>query len=45
LYNDFNHFYFDNIKFASLNVIHDLKEKRSEEKDLRDIEMMKGALV
>tara|TARA_R100000458_G_scaffold59771_1_gene71667 strand:- start:2426 stop:3697 length:1272 start_codon:yes stop_codon:yes gene_type:complete len=45
LYDDRNHFYFDGVKFASLNVIHELKEKRSEPKDLVDIKMMKGVLV
>jgi len=45
LYNDFNHFYFDDVKFASIGVIHDLKNKISEPKDVKDIELMKGALV
>jgi len=45
MYNDFNHFYFNGVKFASIGVIHDLKEKRSEPKDIKDIELMKGMLV
>ena len=45
LYNDFNHFYFDGVKFASMGVIHDLKQKRSEPKDIRDIELIRGALA
>lgn len=45
MYNDFNHFYFNGIKFASIGIIHDLKEKRSEPKDIRDIELMRGVLA
>ena len=45
MYDDRNHFFFDGVKFASLEVICGLKEKRSEPKDLVDINMMKGVLA
>jgi len=44
MYNDNNHFYFNGVKFASIGVIHELKNKRSEPKDIRDIELMEGML-
>jgi len=44
MYNDNNHFYFNGVKFASIGVIHELKSKRSEPKDIRDIEIMEGML-
>ena len=40
LYNPTNHFYFDGIKFAGLNVIRELKNKRKEPKDFVDLELM-----
>ena len=44
LYNPENHFYFDGIKFASLNIIKQLKEKRSEPKDIVDIGLIENIL-
>ena len=32
-----NHFWWNNIKFAGPNVIIEMKEKRGEEKDIRDV--------
>lgn len=40
IYNPENHFYFDGVKFAGLNVIKQLKEKRGEPKDLADLGLM-----
>ncbi len=37
IYNPENYFYFNGFKFATLNVIKKMKEKRSEEKDVKDI--------
>lgn len=41
LFNPDNHFYYDGIKFASLDVILGIKEKRKEKKDLIDIALIK----
>jgi hypothetical protein len=38
------HFYSRGVKFASLNVVKELKEKRGEEKDLKDLELIKSVL-
>ncbi|NDB56695.1 hypothetical protein EB169_12825, partial [archaeon] len=40
LYNDFNHFYFNDIKFASLEIVKKLKQKRNEPKDIEDIRLI-----
>jgi len=40
LYNDFNHFYFNDIKFASLDVVKKLKQKRNEPKDIEDVRLI-----
>jgi len=40
IFNPDNHFYFGNLKVASLNVIKDLKLKRGEEKDYIDIDLI-----
>jgi len=40
IYNPENHFYFNGLKYASLEVIKDLKEKRGEEKDKKDLELI-----
>ena len=40
LFDPNNHFWYDNIKFSSLNVVKQLKEKRNEPKDKIDIELI-----
>jgi glycosyltransferase involved in cell wall biosynthesis len=40
IYNPINHFYYSDIKFASLNVVKQLKQKRGESKDTRDLALM-----
>lgn len=40
MFNPLNYFYFDGVKIASLNVIKELKEKRNESKDIRDVKLM-----
>lgn len=40
IYNPLNHFYFDNVKFSSLNTVKLLKIKRNEEKDIIDIKLI-----
>ena len=42
IYNPENHFYFNDIKFASLNTIKLLKEKRGEPKDITDVRLLQG---
>ena len=44
LYNPLNHFWWNNIKFAAPNVIIEMKEKRGEEKDVRDVSMLREKL-
>ena len=44
IFNPLNHFYFDNVKLASLNVINELKERRGEPKDLIDTALIRSAL-
>ena len=44
IYNPENHFYFNGLKYASLEVIKDLKEKRGEEKDRKDLELINELL-
>jgi SAM-dependent methyltransferase len=44
IYNPENHFYFNGLKYASLEVIKDLKEKRGEEKDKKDLELINELL-
>ena len=42
IYNPSNHFYYDDIKFASLDVVKQLKEKRGEPKDYVDLELIES---
>lgn len=44
IFNPSNHFYFDNIKLASLNVVKELKERRGEPKDLIDTSLIRSVL-
>jgi hypothetical protein len=44
IFNPNNHFYYGNLKVASLNVIKLLKEKRGEEKDKIDVELINTIL-
>jgi hypothetical protein len=37
IYNPINHFYFHGIKFASLEIIKNMKKRRNEEKDRKDV--------
>ncbi|HAB37798.1 MAG TPA: hypothetical protein DCE52_07380 [Rhodobacteraceae bacterium] len=37
LFNQENHFWYDGVKFASLNILREMKEVRGEEKDERDV--------
>ncbi|SFJ73383.1 Glycosyltransferase involved in cell wall bisynthesis [Desulfomicrobium apsheronum] len=41
IFNPENHFYFEGIKFASLDVIKKLKANRREQKDLNDLDLIK----
>ena len=40
IHNPFNHFYFEDVKYTSLDVVKKLKEKRGEEKDIADIKLI-----
>ncbi len=44
IYNPKNHFYYNDIKFASLDIIKKLKEFRMEQKDINDINLIEGVL-
>ena len=44
IYNDFNHFYFNDIKFAKIDIVKKLKENRKEKKDLFDVTLIKEYL-
>ena len=44
IYNPKNHFYFNGIKFASLDIVKQLKEKRGELKDIKDIELINSVV-
>jgi len=44
LYNPKNHFWHDGVKVASLGIIRELKEKRNEPKDIRDVELVGSVL-
>ena len=44
IYNPLNHFYFNDVKYASLDVIKKLKEKRMEEKDKKDLRLIEETL-
>ncbi len=44
IFNPENHFYFDNFKFASLDVVRTMKEKRGEEKDKVDVGLIRNFL-
>ena len=41
IYNPLNHFYFNDVKYASLDVVKKLKEKRMEEKDKIDLKLIR----
>tara|TARA_R110000824_G_scaffold74160_3_gene188781 strand:+ start:1114 stop:3087 length:1974 start_codon:yes stop_codon:yes gene_type:complete len=43
LFNPNNHFYWNNIKFATLGVVKSLKAHRGEEKDLVDVRLIKSS--
>lgn len=45
IYNPRNFFWYEGVKFASLKVILDMKEKRGEFKDILDIKMSRGLLL
>jgi len=40
IYNPENHFYFNGFKFASLNIIREMKKKRNEIKDQNDLQLL-----
>ena len=42
IFNPDNHFYYGNIKFASLDIVKDLKNKRREPKDYLDIDLIES---
>jgi len=42
IYNPTNHFHFNGVKFCTLDVLRTMKQKRNEEKDIKDIELIKG---
>jgi hypothetical protein len=41
IYNPSNYFYFNGLKFASLKIVKEMKEKRNQKKDIIDIELIK----
>ena len=45
IYNPQNHFYFNDIKFASLDVVKKLKQKRMEKKDVKDVQLIDKLMV
>ena len=45
IYNPQNHFYFHGVKFASLDVVDDMKKTRGEEKDKKDRVLIQRTLV
>lgn len=44
IFNPNNHFYYGNLKVASLNIVKELKEKRGEEKDYTDINLINSII-
>jgi len=44
IYNPSNHFYYRGIKFASLEMVKQMKSKRSEEKDKKDLLLIKKVI-
>jgi len=44
LYNPTNHFWFNGVKFVSLDIIKEMKQKRGEEKDRRDVQLIEEFL-
>ena len=40
IFNPNNHFYMNGFKFATLKIVKEMKEKRRENKDIRDVEMI-----
>jgi len=45
IYNPDNHFYFNGVKFATLEIVKKMKENRGEEKDFRDIKLIENQLI
>jgi hypothetical protein len=45
IYNPDNHFYFDGIKFISINQLIQMKQNRNEKKDIQDIESINQFLL
>ena len=41
IYNPLNYFYFNGLKFVSLKVVKEMKERRNEKKDKIDLELIK----
>ena len=44
IFNPENHFYYEGIKFATLETIRDMKINRNEEKDRRDVALINSCL-
>mgnify|MGYP003626359074 CR=1 FL=1 len=44
IYNPAHHFYFSGLKFASLEVVREMKQNRNEVKDQRDVGLINGVL-
>ena len=44
IFNPAKHFYFNGLKFASLEVIRDMKVNRNEQKDQKDVKLIGGVL-
>ena len=44
IYNPDNHFYYNGVKFASLNIVKQLKTKRGESKDITDLKLIEDVI-
>ena len=44
IYNPLNHFYYNDVKFATLDIVKKLKETRMEQKDINDLNLIKEVL-
>jgi len=44
IFNPENHFYFDGVKIASIDIIRRMKEQRGEAKDKKDLELIRAAI-
>ncbi|WP_173179008.1 glycosyltransferase [Desulfosarcina ovata] len=44
IFNPKNHFYFDGVKFSSLNIVQSMKINRNEKKDRNDVELIEKLL-